>query len=133
MKTLNLGIEIDQGTDFNAMIGIYGVNGPINITGYKFLGEMRVSTDTDVEINPVVAEFDFTIQNQANYPGLVLMNLSAAINLGIAASVATALTGCRLSTPFVFDVKMKDGIGNITRIIQGLIYISPQATMEAFT
>jgi hypothetical protein len=130
MKTLNLGIILDQGADFNYVIGINGDDAtPINLTGYSFLSEMRASTDP---ASPVVAEFIFTIQNQTTNAGQVLWSLPNATTADLITSVAAATNYKRLTTPFVFDVKMLDTVGNVTRIIQGIVLVSPQATMESF-
>lgn len=130
MKTRNLGIILDQGTDFNLVIGISGSNGPIDITGYEFLSEMKATTDPE---SPVVAEFEFTILNQTTNKGQLKWFLDEVTAAEILTSVATPLYSKRQTTPFVFDVKMKDTSDTIRRIIQGIIYVSPQATQEDFT
>jgi hypothetical protein len=129
MKTLNLGIELDQGADFSLVIGIFGMGGPIDITGYQFLGEMRDSTDPT---SPVVAEFDFEILNQYTNQGQVQWTISQLVLENLELSASGNLQTARLTTPFVFDIKMKDTMGNISRIIQGIAYVSPQATQEDF-
>ncbi len=130
MKTLNLGVEIDQGADFSAIIGIFGDGGlPIDITGYSFLGQMRESTDPAA---PVVAEFQFNISNQDTNTGQVTWYLPEADIDELITSVSGSLQTSRLTTPYVFDVKMKDMGGVVTRIVQGLAYVSPQATQEIF-
>jgi hypothetical protein len=132
MKTLNLGIEMDAGTDFSLVIGISGDSGPIDLTGYSFLSEMRSTTDPTA---PVVAEFDFTILDQATNQGQVKMSLPLAEDSEseITTSIANPLVNCRLKTPFLFDVKMKDTAGNVSRPIQGIIYVCPEATQEVFS
>ncbi len=128
MKTLNLGIEIDQGADFSLVIGLFGDGGtPIDITGYVFKGQMRETTAPD---SPVVADFEFNISNQATNKGQVTWYLPEADIEELITSVSGPLQKSRLTTPFVFDVKMKDVGGVVTRIIEGLAYVSPQATQE---
>ena len=39
----------------------------------------------------------------------------------------------RLSTEFVFDVKMINTLNQVSRIVQGIMYVSPAVTLEAFT
>jgi len=132
MKTRNLGIVLDQGTDFSLVIGINGVDGPIDITGYEFKSQMRETTSPT---SPVVAEFIFTISDQTTNTGQVVMSLPATSDeeSAITTSVATPLNALRQTTPFVFDVKMKDTLGAISRIIQGIIYVSPEATQELYS
>lgn len=132
MQTRNLGIELDQGADFNAIIGIFGDAGPIDLTGYQFKSEMRATSDPNSD---VVAEFQFTILNQFTNKGQVQMSLPAFDNdeSSITTSIATPLTKSRQKTPFIFDVKMQDTNGGVTRIIEGLVYMSPEATQETFS
>lgn len=132
MTPLNLGIELDQGADFSLVIGIAGENGPVDLSGYSFKSEMRTSTDPDAE---VVAEFQFQILDQVSKKGQVRWYLPEVDDdeEAIPTSVSYALEKARRTTPFVFDVKMKDTANIITRIIQGIVYVSPQATQEAFT
>lgn len=129
MKTLNLGVRMNQGDDFNVVIGINGDSGPIDITGYEFLGEMKANTDPN---SSVIAEFSFTILNQVSNRGQVQWSLTAAATKALTASVSDAERRERLETNYVFDVKMKDTSGKINRIIQGIIYLSPEVTQEDF-
>lgn len=128
--TKKLNISLNQGADFNLVIQVSGDAGPINLTGYAFRGEMRQSTATD---GSAVAEFDFAILDQGASPGQVAWSLPADTISDIATSVANPLEKCRLATPFLYDVKMKDAGGAITRILQGTAYVSPQATLEDFS
>lgn len=130
MKTKNIGIVIDQGTPFSLVIGISDGSGPIDITGYQFLGQMRKSTDPTV--TEAVAEFIFTILNQTTNKGQVQWSLDEESIEDIITSIATPLVLQRTTTPFIYDVKMKDTSGNINRIIQGIAQVSPQATQEPF-
>lgn len=130
MQTRNLGIVLDQGADFKLVILLSDSNGPIDITGYAFKSEMRLSTDPT---SPIVAEFDFAILNQTTNKGQVVWTLDIADSESVTTSIANALKDARQTTPFVFDVKMKDTLDQVTRIIQGLIFVSPQATQEEFT
>lgn len=132
MQTRNLGIVLDQGADFSLVIGIEGESGPIDITGYEFLSEMRKSTAVSDPVEDPIAEFSFTILNQVTNKGQVRWFLAESASADIVTSVATALNPDRQTTPFVFDVKMKDTADKISRIIQGIIYVSPQATQEDF-
>lgn len=131
MGPLKIGIGIPQGADFNLLIQISGgsPSAPLDITGYQFLGEMR---ETTADTEPV-AEFTFTIQNQSANKGQVLWSLPSATVDEIVISTANSLGDQRLQTRFLFDVKMKDTSGNITRVIEGYALVSPQATEEVFT
>lgn len=134
MQTRNIGIVLNQGSSFSLTISIFGPGQvPTNLTGYSFLGQIRQSTDPTV-INPV-AEFVFTILDQSveDNIGKVQWELGLTAIDAIITSVASPLVINRLTTPFLYDVKMLDTLGNVSRIIQGIAEVSPQATQEAFT
>lgn len=133
MKTLNLGIVMDQGADFSLVIGIFGDSGALDITGYQFKSQMRRSTAVEAPPVDPVAEFQFEILDQVTHKGQVRWFLPSASIDALVTTVATPLEDARPTTPFVFDVKMKSLAGEVSRIIQGLIQVSPQATQEAFT
>jgi hypothetical protein len=76
------------------------------------------------------AEFVFTILNQVTNKGQVKWFLPQVKVDTLIASVSDDLRTQRLKTPYVFDVKMKDTSANTSRIMEGLIYVSPQATQE---
>lgn len=129
MSTLNLGIRMNQGDDFRLIILVTGDSGPIDISGYEFIGAMKKDTDPESE---AVAEFDFTIFNQTTHKGQCLWSLSADEAADLIASVSDAERKNRLTTPYVFDVKMKDTADIVSRPIEGIIYLSPQVTVETF-
>lgn len=133
MQPLRIGIELDQNTDFNLVVTLSNTSGPIDITGYQFKSQMRPTTDPSIV--PPTAEFIFTILNQTTNKGQVKWFLPAASDDEdtIPLSKATALVVPRQLTPFLFDVKMKDTLNQISRIVEGIIYISPEATLEDFT
>lgn len=77
------------------------------------------------------AEFAFTILDQVTNTGQVKMSLPQVQVDTISASVSGGLNVKRLLTPYVYDVKMKDTSAKQSRILEGLVYVSPQATQEA--
>jgi hypothetical protein len=127
-STLKLNININQGADFNLVFTVTDMNGPVDLIGYEFLGEMKKNTD---EHNPV-AEFVFTILNQYLYPGQVQWSLPACASDDIMTSDANSFQRMRRNTPFLYDVKMKDTSGNVSRILQGTAFVSPEVTQECF-
>lgn len=125
--TRNLGIEMNQGDDFGVILTLSDINGPIDITGYEFFGEMKLDTDPETGIT---AEFVFAILNQTSNKGQVQVSLPNATTAALSASVSNAEKKQRLTTPYVFDWKMKDTSNLISRIVEGIIYLSPQVTQE---
>lgn len=124
---------MDQGSDFALTIGIFqkSLAGsiPVDITGYSFKGQMRSNTDPT---GTAVAEFVFTILNQSTNKGQVVMSLTNATTSALKTTIANGEENNRPLTPYVFDVKMKDTSLVISRILQGLMEVSPQATLETF-
>lgn len=134
MQTRNIGIVLNQGSSFNLIISICGPGQvPTNLTGYSFLGQIRQSSDPAV-MTPV-AEFVFTILDQTEPATLGQVDWSLSLEAidAIVTSIANPLVNNRLTTPFIYDVKMLDTLGNASRIIQGIAEVSPQATLESFT
>lgn len=134
MKTLNIGIIIEQGTDFSLVIGVYQPSAlgplPVDLTGYQFRGQVKENSNADSE---VIAEFDFAVSNQTTNRGQVVMSLTNEITSMIPTTVISGEQPNRLRTPYVFDVKMLDTSSKITRPLQGVIEMSPEVTAEEFT
>jgi hypothetical protein len=131
MNTLRLGISMNQGDDFSVIITISNASGPINLTGYEFEGEMKIDTALTTD---AVAEFNFTLQAQSGATlGQVLWSLPNAETAALVTSISDAERKQRLTTPYVFDVKMKDTLDTVSRLIEGIIYVSPEVTAEAFS
>jgi hypothetical protein len=126
MKTANYNVVLNQGSDFDLSILISGDSGPIDITGYTFSSDIKISTDPTVQ---PVASFTFTLQNQMTNTGQVSWTLPNATTKMLLTSIINAtVDGLRTVTPYLFDVLMTDNGGEITRIIQGLILVSPGVT-----
>lgn len=120
---------MNQGSDFNVTLIIFSDAGPIDITNYNFLGQIRSTTDPAAV---VIGNFSFAIQNQETNTGQVQMSLSSTENEMITTSVATSLIQNRTKTPCMYDVNMEDSLGNVVRILQGRVFLSPEVTMENF-
>lgn len=124
MKTLNVNVLLNQGATFSVIIRIL-CDPPPDLTDYEFKGQIRSMSDATV-----VADFVFEIRDQTQFPGEVYWKLSAAATEEIATSVIGPNPPCRLTTPYVFDIKMTDSAGDITRILQGIVSVSPEVTYE---
>lgn len=128
-STRRLGIDMNQGDDFEVTITINDSTGaPVDITGYQFAGEMKLNTESTTG---VAAEFEFTIQDQTTNKGQVLWSLPNSVTSTLGVSVSDAERKQRLTTPYVFDVKMEDTLNVVTRIVEGIMYVSPEVTQEA--
>lgn len=124
--TLRLGIELNEGDDFNVTVTVKDTGGsPVDLTGYTFWGDMKRDTNPDTV---VAAQFNFSILNQVDNKGQVLWNLTNVETSALEVSTSTGLQKRRLTTPYVFDVMMEDPTGIVTRLIEGIMYVSPNVS-----
>jgi hypothetical protein len=102
---------IDQGTDFSKTLTLDGDDGAtVNIAGYVFTSQMRTSYYTA----NATANISVTVADAAN--GVVLMHMSAANTSNVVAG------------RYVYDIKMVDSSNTISRILNGIITVTPEAT-----
>lgn len=104
-------LTLDQGTTFESTLDLVDDTGvAINVAGYLFSGQIRKSYYSS---NPT-ANLTITVSNEAN--GNVLISLNAATTSNIAAG------------RYLYDVKMTDTQNTVTRIVEGIITVTPQVT-----
>ena len=105
-------LYIDQGTTFNNVINLTDdvTNTPINISGYSVTSQIRRSYYS----SNITANITCTLSNVAN--GQITMSMTAANTANIKAG------------RYVFDVKVVDTGSVTSRILEGIITITPQVT-----
>ena len=104
-------LTVDQGSTFESTIDLVSDDGAvINVAGYVFTGQIRKSY---YSTNPT-ANLTLTIVNAAN--GNVKVSISAANTANIKAG------------RYLYDIKMTDTSNTITRLVEGVITITPQVT-----
>lgn len=104
-------LTIDQGADFETTFDLVGDDGqPIDITGFQFSGQIRKSY---YSTNPT-ANLVITIVSAVN--GNTIIRLSAANTSNI------------ISGRYVYDIKMKDTSNVISRVVEGIVTVTPQVT-----
>jgi hypothetical protein len=102
---------IDQGTDFSNNLTLEADDGSaVNIAGFVFSCQMRTSYYTA----NATANIAVTVTDAAN--GIATMSMSAANTANIYAA------------RYVYDVKVVDSFGNTSRLVHGIITVTPQAT-----
>ena len=105
-------ITIDQGTDFESTLDLIGDDGtPIDLTGYQFSGQIKKSYYSST----VSANITITVPDAAN--GVTYLKITAANTANIPAG------------RYVYDVKMVDTSNTVTRIVEGIVTITPQVTI----
>lgn len=104
-------LTIDQGATFETTLDLIADDGSaINVAGYVFSGQIRKSY---YSLNST-ANLDISISNSAN--GNVVISLNSATTANIAAG------------RYLYDVKMIDTANTTTRILEGVVTVTPQVT-----
>lgn len=105
-------LYIDQGTTFSNIINITDdiTNTPVNIQGYIVSSQIRRSY---YSANPS-ANITCTITDALD--GEITMSMTAANTANIKAG------------RYLFDVETIDTVGNVSRILEGIITVTPQIT-----
>lgn len=104
-------LTVDQGSDFETTLDLVGDDGaPINVAGYVFSSQIRKSYySSNATANIVV-----TVANTENGNLVLSMNSSVTANI--------------MAGRYLYDVKMKDTANVMTRLVEGIITITPQVT-----
>jgi hypothetical protein len=101
-------LVIDQGADFSTTINVTDENGDIvDLTSYTGVGQIRKHysslTKTDLNIN---------------------LSVGGILTLGLSANASNALEPGR----YVYDVELTSSLGDVIRIIEGIVTITPSVT-----
>ena len=105
-------LYMDQGADFNNIINLTDdlTNATVNLSGYSVRSQMRRSY---YSANPT-SNITCTISNSSN--GEITMSVTAANTSNIKAG------------RYLFDLETEDGNGFVTRVLEGIITVTPQVT-----
>jgi hypothetical protein len=104
-------LTVDQGTTYESTLDLVNDDGSaINVTNYIFSGQIRKSYYS----NNSTANLTITVSNAAN--GNIIISLNAATTTNIKAG------------RYLYDVKMTDTSNTVTRVVEGIITITPQVT-----
>lgn len=105
-------LYVDQGTTFNNVINLTDdlTNAPINVAGYIVRGQLRRSY---YSTNPS-ANLTCTITDAAN--GEITLSLTDSQTANIKAG------------RYLFDVETKDTSNVVSRVLEGIITVTPEIT-----
>jgi hypothetical protein len=104
-------LTVDQGTTFETFLDLIADDGAsINIAGYTFAGSIRKSYYS----KSPTANLTIVINNAGS--GNVLISMNSATTANIKAG------------RYLYDVKMTDTTNTVTRIVEGIMTITPQVT-----
>lgn len=106
---IKANLIIDQGTDFDATIDVTDFGGvPFDLTGYTISAQMR-----------------------KNYASSSAFTFNA-VQLGSAGQIVLALTSDITADiepgRYLYDVEMTDQDGKITRVVEGMVTVTPGIT-----
>ena len=103
-----VNIVIDQGTTFSTTFTILDDNGnPVDFTNYSAQAQMRKSYSSSTSF-----EFGITLYSA----GTVTLSMNAAT------------TGSISAGRYVYDVESQSPAGAVTRLVEGIVTITPQVT-----
>ena len=105
-------LYLDQGTTFNNVINLTDdvTNAYINVAGYTVRSQMRRSY--------------FSANASAN----ITCTITDATNGEITMSMTAANTSNLKAGRYLYDVEIVDTLGNTSRILEGVISVTPEVT-----
>lgn len=104
-------LTLDQGATFESTLDLVADDGSaINVAGYLFSGQIRKSYYS----SNATANLTITVSDSANG------NLNISLNSATTANIAAGR--------YLYDVKMTDTANTVTRIVEGIITVTPQVT-----
>ena len=106
---IKANLFVDQGATFATKLVLNDADGvPVDLTGYTASGQIRKHYTSSNATN-------FTVSLTAS-TGSVVLSLSANATANL------------ISGRYVYDVEMVDTSGNVSRIIEGIVTVSPNVT-----
>lgn len=106
---IKANLFVDQGATYATKLVVADPNGtPVDLTGYTAAAQIRKHYTSSNAVS-----FSVSITPST---GSVVLNLSAN-------STANLVAG-----RYVYDVELTDGSGRISRIIEGIVTVSPNVT-----
>jgi len=105
-------LYLDQGTTFNNVINLTDdmTNAYINVAGYVVRSQMRRSYFS------------------ANISANIICTITDAANGEITMSMPAANTAAIKAGRYLYDVEVVDTGGNTSRILEGIITVTPEVT-----
>lgn len=104
-----LNITIEQGSTFSLTFDVNDADGtPFDLDGHTVTGQMRK------HYNTTNAAISFTT-------GIANTN-------EITLSLTATQTADIVADKYVYDIEMDDGSNTITRVVEGVVYVTPEVT-----
>lgn len=119
-----VNLKIDQGATFYRLLKLKTSLGePIDLTQNEFRGQIRKHAGD----KKLLACFTFEILNQTTNPGEVVMTLTADETAQLPA--ARHNSAKKIVRELSYDVERVDALGEVERVMEGIIYLSPEVTI----
>ena len=109
MATIS-NLFVDAGSDFSNIITVAATNGqPLNLTGFTVAAQMRKSYSSSVAYN---------------FTAIIYMAQNGEVRLQLAAAQSSVIPAGR----WLYDVEITSPSGSKTRVVEGIVTITPQIT-----
>lgn len=103
-----LNLLVDQGSTYSINLEVKDANNNlVNLTGYSGAGQIRKQYTSNTAV-------PFTV--------------SVYSNGTVTASLTANQTGSLVSDRYVYDIELTNSISEVTRIVEGVITVTPQVT-----
>ena len=107
---IKANLFIDQGATYSTKLVLNDANGsPVDLTGYSASGQIRKHYSSSNSVS-----FSITVPTPASGSVILSLNANTTANL--------------VSGRYVYDVELTDTAGRISRIIEGIVTVSPNVT-----
>lgn len=124
MSAAPYNIVMNQGEDFELQLNIKDSSGVlVNLTGYTYAGQIREKYDS----SSIVASFTYTLANQTTNPGVVFIRISHT-NTSLIPCLPATPSNRRPITEFIYDLEETKPDSTVTRILEGVVSVSPEVT-----
>ena len=105
-------LTVDQGSDFNADINVVDGQGAVDISAYTYRGQIRKTYSSSTAV-----DFYTSTADPAN----------GKLDISLSAVQTSAMKAGR----YVYDVEIVDSIGNVTRVVEGQLEVTPRVTRSS--
>ena len=121
MAIAQTNFDIDQGADFRFDVELLDINdNPVDVSGGLIVGQVRKKMSSrTIDAVFTVVPIDLTL-------GKFTLVLDALTTASLQCDLSH--TAYRTITQFAYDVEVHTNDGKVTRILQGVLNVSPEVT-----
>lgn len=106
---IKANLVVDQGSSFSATIDVTNADGTVfNLTGYTVAAQMRKNYTSSVAVTFSAAH----------------TNTGGAITLSLLPTITATIEPGR----YLYDVEIRSSGGSITRVVEGMVTVTPGMT-----